>query len=89
MASVAEMERKITLVRDLVRKVAGVQFSSESPKDAALQCVLARGGTEVGTVILRAAQSGESLWKAAARSLDIDAYLAAEIPDSPSWDNRG
>jgi radical SAM superfamily enzyme YgiQ (UPF0313 family) len=85
MAPIDVLEARIRVLEAECRRIAGVAVRSESVSEAALQCVLARGGTELSPVILRAADSGRSLWSTLRRSLDTTPYLTGAIPHPTPW----
>ncbi|WP_243547378.1 radical SAM protein [Pseudodesulfovibrio tunisiensis] len=70
MASEEEIDRRFKILEKMMKPIKGVTFQHDSPFQARLQGVLARGGEELADFILLAAEHGG--WKKALKHWDGD-----------------
>jgi radical SAM superfamily enzyme YgiQ (UPF0313 family) len=73
MEEVAALEKKGAYLRKALGRLSNVKLQMESPRDAYLQALLARGDRRLAAFILRAAELGS--WKRAAREFPVDTDL--------------
>jgi radical SAM superfamily enzyme YgiQ (UPF0313 family) len=84
---IADLERRLALVREGLRRCPGVSLTSEGARWSYVQGVLSRGGAELGPVLIEAARRGGRFgdFRAALRA----AGLALEDYALPRPDDEG
>jgi radical SAM superfamily enzyme YgiQ (UPF0313 family) len=85
MAPIEVLRDRIRMIQMEARRIPGVRVRGESPSEATLQCVLARGGPELGGPILTSAESGRSLWSVLRKAIDVRPYLSGDILHPTPW----
>ncbi|MEE4272417.1 MAG: TIGR03960 family B12-binding radical SAM protein [Thermoanaerobaculales bacterium] len=99
-AGVEELQRKIRLLKDRLRRVKGVRLTWSDPEEAALESLLSRGGRELGRTIELAHDRGAvfdgwndyldlAAWKAALEEtgVDVPRQIGERELDAPlPWD---
>ncbi|HHQ48464.1 MAG TPA: DUF2344 domain-containing protein, partial [Acidobacteria bacterium] len=75
-AGVAELERRIALLRRLFRRIRGARLTWNEPREAALEALLSRGDRRLGEVICRAHDLG-AIFDGWNEHLDLDAWRRA------------
>jgi len=97
---VAELHRRITLLRDLFRPIRGAKLTWNDPAESALEALLSRGDRRLAPVIARAHDLGavfdgwsefsnlEAWWQACRQlDLDVDAFLGPrDLAATLPWD---
>jgi len=74
MDPVEQLEEKLALIRAALPRHGRIEIRADSPQWAIWQGLLARGGRELGPVLRRVAQEGNTLgaWRRAVRAADLD-----------------
>jgi radical SAM superfamily enzyme YgiQ (UPF0313 family) len=88
MEDVKSLEEKIRFLQQSIGSLANLRMISESPRDAYLQALLARGDRRLGVFLVRAAELGN--WRRGAKEigLDTDRLVYRDIPldETLPWD---
>ncbi len=92
MASIKDVQNKLKHIRTSLKKVHGVEVIAESPKEAAVQEVLARGGRIIGDVLLKSHEKGgakafKSALKEMGLSLDTLIEKSYDKNEILPWDS--